>query len=78
MEQEIKKIVIIGPESTGKSTLCEQLAQHYNTSWVREYAREYLEQNGTDYGFEDLWETIVLSSPNLQIIKSPNLFSFPN
>ena len=56
MEQEIKKIVVIGPESTGKSTLCEQLSQHYHTSWVREYAREYLEQNGADYAFEDLYE----------------------
>lgn len=50
----VKKIVIIGPESTGKSTLCEQLAAHYNTVWVREYAREYLLKNGTDYSFENL------------------------
>ena len=50
----MKKIVIIGPESTGKSTLCEQLASHYNTTWVREYAREYLLKNGTNYTFEDL------------------------
>jgi len=56
---EIKKIVIIGPESTGKSTLCEQLAAHYNTVWVREYAREYLEKNGTDYTFENLYEIAV-------------------
>lgn len=57
MEQKInmlKKIVIVGPESTGKSTLCEQLSAHYNTSWVKEYAREYLLANGTDYTFEDL------------------------
>ena len=52
----MKKIVIIGPESTGKSTLCEQLAAHYNTEWVREYAREYLLKNGTAYTSEDLWE----------------------
>ncbi len=51
-----KKIVIIGPESTGKSTLCEQLATHYNTEWVREYAREYLLKNGTNYSFENLLE----------------------
>lgn len=51
----IKKIVVIGPESTGKSTLCTELAAHYNTQWVREYAREYLETNGTDYSFEDLY-----------------------
>jgi nicotinamide riboside kinase len=50
----IKKIVIIGPESTGKSTLCEQLAAHYNTVWCPEYAREYLLQNGTNYTFDDL------------------------
>lgn len=50
----MKKIVIIGPESTGKSTLCEQLAAHYNTIWVREYAREYLLKNGTNYTFDNL------------------------
>ncbi|MEO7308610.1 MAG: ATP-binding protein [Ferruginibacter sp.] len=49
-----KKIVIVGPESTGKSSLCEQLAEHYHTIWVKEYAREYLLQNGTDYSFENL------------------------
>lgn len=50
----IKKIVVVGPESTGKSTLCEKLAAHYNTIWVKEYAREYLLKNGTDYTFENL------------------------
>lgn len=39
----ILKIVLFGPESTGKSTLSQQLAKHYNTVWVREYAREYLQ-----------------------------------
>jgi NadR type nicotinamide-nucleotide adenylyltransferase len=50
----VKRIVIIGPESTGKSTLCKQLAQHYNTTWCPEYAREYLLQHGMQYTFEDL------------------------
>ena len=50
----VKKIVIIGPESTGKSTLCKQLATHYNSVWVKEYAREYLLKNGTEYTFENL------------------------
>ncbi len=37
------KIVLFGPESTGKTTLSRQLARYYNTVWVREYAREYLQ-----------------------------------
>ncbi|MBL7745174.1 MAG: AAA family ATPase [Chitinophagaceae bacterium] len=50
----LKKIVIIGPESAGKSTLCEQLAQQYETTWCPEFAREYLLTNGTNYEFDDL------------------------
>lgn len=50
----MNKIVIIGPESTGKSTLCEQLAAHYKTAWCPEFAREYLTANGMDYSFDDL------------------------
>lgn len=50
----LKKIVVIGPESTGKSMLCEQLAAHYQTKWVREYAREYLLKNGKEYSYDDL------------------------
>lgn len=37
------KIALFGPESTGKTTLSIQLAKHYNTVWVPEYAREYLQ-----------------------------------
>lgn len=50
----LKKVVIIGPESTGKSTLCEQLAEHYKTVWCPEYAREYLLKHGMNYTFDDL------------------------
>lgn len=50
----IKKVVIIGPESTGKSTLCEELAQHYETLWCPEFAREYLLTNGINYEYDDL------------------------
>ena len=50
----MKKIVAIGPESAVKSTLCEELAAHYNTVWCPEYAMEYLLQQLTDYTYEDL------------------------
>lgn len=52
----VKKIAIIGPESTGKTTLCNTLAQHFNCTWVPEYARHYLETKGTAYTFENLKE----------------------
>lgn len=50
----MKRIVVIGPESTGKSTLSEQLAAHFHTEWVREYARGYLENLGRPYEQHDL------------------------
>ncbi|WP_430906082.1 AAA family ATPase [Maribacter sp. 2-571] len=40
----ILKIVLFGPESTGKTTLSRQLAECYRTEWVPEYAREYLQR----------------------------------
>jgi NadR type nicotinamide-nucleotide adenylyltransferase len=38
------KIAIVGPESTGKSTMSAYLAEHYQTVWVPEYARGYCEK----------------------------------
>jgi NadR type nicotinamide-nucleotide adenylyltransferase len=52
--QPIKKIVVIGPESTGKTTLCQALAQHYQTAWVPEFAREFLDANNNHYAYNDL------------------------
>jgi NadR type nicotinamide-nucleotide adenylyltransferase len=70
----VKKIVVVGPESTGKSTLCEKLAQHYNTIWVKEYAREYLLKHGTDYTFDNLLDVakgqLALEEAGLQLIKN--------
>lgn len=45
----MKKIAVIGPESSGKSTLSKELAQAIDGHWVPEYARLYLEENGPDY-----------------------------
>jgi NadR type nicotinamide-nucleotide adenylyltransferase len=50
----VKKIAIIGPESTGKSEACQHLSYHYNTEWVPEYARFYLDRLGRDYEQADL------------------------
>lgn len=52
------KVVLFGPESTGKTTLAKQLAEHYNTVWVPEYARDYLQdkwdKEGKTCQLEDL------------------------
>ena len=80
-----KKIVIVGPESTGKTSLCKQLADHYQTTWVEEYAREYLLKNGTGYSFENLLDVakgqIELEDKGIELLESqkakeqdPNLF----
>ncbi|WP_254244856.1 AAA family ATPase [Hymenobacter sp. BRD67] len=50
----MKKISLTGPESAGKSTLAAQLAAHYGSVFVPEYAREYLEKNGARYALPDL------------------------
>lgn len=49
-----KRILILGPESTGKSTLAEKLAMHFAEPWVPEVAREYLEKLDRPYAYEDL------------------------
>ncbi len=48
------KIVITGPESTGKSTLAEAVARHFRAPLVSEFARSYLEQHGSAYVEKDL------------------------
>jgi NadR type nicotinamide-nucleotide adenylyltransferase len=50
----LKKIAITGPESTGKSWLAERLAGHYQTHFVKEYAREYLARLQKPYALDDI------------------------
>jgi NadR type nicotinamide-nucleotide adenylyltransferase len=51
------KVGIIGPESTGKSTLARYLARRYKGTYVPEYARTYVEQKGsTEVSYEELCE----------------------
>lgn len=49
-----KKIAITGPESSGKTTLAQQLAKHFNAIWVPEFARTYLTGLNRPYTIEDL------------------------
>ena len=50
----LRKIVITGPESTGKTELSEALAVKLNARWIPEFARIYVEKLGRPYQFSDL------------------------
>ncbi len=50
----VKKIVLYGPESTGKTTLSKFLAEKFNTLWIPEFAREYLEEKNSPVVEEDI------------------------
>ena len=54
LDKKIKKIILTGPESSGKSTLTQQLAQYFNTAWVPEFARTYLMDLNRPYREDDL------------------------
>ncbi|MFZ9980738.1 MAG: AAA family ATPase [Cyclobacteriaceae bacterium] len=51
---DLKKICIIGPECTGKTTLSQALSEYYKTAWVPEYARGYLDNLNRPYEKIDL------------------------
>ena len=44
----VKRVVLTGPESVGKTVLAQKLAAHYQTAWVEEYGREYTEKAGQE------------------------------
>lgn len=79
---KVKRIAIVGPECTGKTTLAEALAQHYHTVWVPEYARYYLDTLVRSYVQEDLlhiargqlqWEDKYAAQANTLLICDTNL-----
>lgn len=55
----LKRIAITGPESTGKSSLCKQLAKHFNDQWVPEVAREYIAKLDRPYQQEDILQIAI-------------------
>jgi len=52
---EPKRVALVGAESTGKTTLAKLLAEHYATTWVGEYGREYSEAVGHHVGKGYVW-----------------------
>ncbi len=72
----LKKVALTGPESTGKSQLAESLSIHYQTLWVPEYARTYLQER-PDYQESDL---LIMAKQQLvseqEIVKKSNTVVF--
>ncbi len=56
--KKLQKIVITGPESSGKSWLTAKLGEYFKAPYALEYARIFLEENGADYDFDTLEEII--------------------
>ena len=53
-EKTLRRIVITGPESTGKTALAQALAEKWNTLWIPEYARQYVENLDHPYHYDDV------------------------
>jgi len=65
------KIIVTGPESSGKTTLCKALSTHFEIPFTEEYAREYLNNLEGDYTQSHLLEIAkeqLLSEHNTQIL----------
>ncbi len=77
MHNGIKKIALIGPESSGKTTLCMELAMHFRTSWVPEFARNYISKLNRKYELEDILHCThkQIKSEN-ELLRSANGFLF--
>lgn len=54
IKMNVKVIIVTGPESTGKSTLCQQLAEHFHSEYIAEYARNYVAERDYKYTYEDV------------------------
>jgi NadR type nicotinamide-nucleotide adenylyltransferase len=53
-DTEVYRVVITGPESTGKTSLALTLASRFKTAWIPEYAREYISGLGRKYNYTDI------------------------
>lgn len=75
MKRSIKKIAIIGPESSGKTELCIAMADHFKARYVKEYARTFLPRLGRDYTADDLLfiAQMQLQSERNELIKADKI-----
>ena len=75
VSSHILRVVLYGPESTGKTTLAQALANHFQTEWVREFARDYLQKKWEEQlavcTLEDLPVIVAVSYTHLTLPTTP-------
>lgn len=52
--ETVNRIVVTGPESTGKTKIASYLADRFNCTWIPEYARYYIENLQSKYDYADI------------------------
>ena len=57
--KSVIKSAVLGAESTGKTTLCRDLAAHFGCPWVPEYMRTYLQAKWDDEQLTCTWEDLL-------------------
>ena len=70
----VLKIGLVGPESTGKSTLAAALAEHYGTAWIPEYARAYVGALARPYTYQDVCHIAEQNRREANLSEHPVLF----
>ena len=58
------KIIVTGPESCGKTTLCDAISKQFKIPYNKEYAREYLTEIGREYSKKDLLKIAIKQLKN--------------
>ena len=57
--KSVIKVAVLGAESTGKTTLCRDLAAHFGCSWVPEYMRTYLQAKWDSEQLTCKWDDLL-------------------
>lgn len=57
--ESVITVAVLGAESTGKTTLCRDLAAHFDSLWVSEYMRTYLQAKWDDEQLTCTWDDLL-------------------
>lgn len=78
IESNVVRVAFVGPECTGKTTLCQHLAEQFQTQWVPEFMRTYLQKKWDEKRQTCTWDDLIpialgqISDENKRIKKANN------